>query len=158
MFQQLTTEKILKLVTWMSWTKYKFISKIYLNTHMKTQQTPNPEAQLPLLLPPQKVLKLKKVFFVCCSLKYERSNFKKIELETINFLALSIWIWDLESLHLIQSLYFFFQKMTKKLQVVVWSSRCKFFWNALDPTLVIFFWKWKEIQVRDLISALIPYL
>ena len=26
-----------------------------------------------------------------------------------------------------------FQKMSNKLQVLVWSSRCKFFWNALDP-------------------------
>ena len=45
---------------------------------------------------------------------------------------------DLESLHLIQSLQFF-SKNVKKITSVGWSSRCKFFWNALDPTLVIFF-------------------
>ena len=28
--------------------------------------------------------------------------------------------------------------MSKKLQVLVWCSRCKLFWNALDSTLVIF--------------------
>ena len=44
---------------------------------------------------------------------------------------------------------------------VGWSSHCKFFWNALDPTFVIFFGKknyLKKIQVLDLIGALIPYL
>ena len=28
--------------------------------------------------------------------------------------------------------------ISKKITSVGWSSRCKFFWNALDPTLVIF--------------------
>ena len=32
----------------------------------------------------------------------------------------------------------FFFKNTKNITSVGWSSRCKFFWNALDPTLVIF--------------------
>ena len=35
----------------------------------------------------------------------------------------------------------FFQRMTKKLQVVVWSSRCKICGTALDPIIVIFFCK-----------------
>ena len=44
---------------------------------------------------------------------------------------------DLEN-DLIQSLYFF-SKMQENTSVG-WSSRCKFFWNVLDQTLVISSW------------------
>ena len=50
-------------------------------------------------------------------------------------IKLSLVHLDLEN-DLIQSLQFF-SKMRKKISVG-WSSRCKFFWNALDPTLVTF--------------------
>ena len=40
--------------------------------------------------------------------------------------------------------------MQKNLQVLVWSSRCKFFWNGLDPTLVFFLtFFWKKLQRLD---------
>ena len=42
-------------------------------------------------------------------------------------------------------MYFFFKSnffhFQKKKTSVGWSSRCKFFWNGLDPTLVIFLTK-----------------
>ena len=39
----------------------------------------------------------------------------------------------------------FFKNEKKKTTSVGWSSRCKFFWNVLDPTVVIFF----EIQKKN---------
>ena len=57
------------------------------------------------------------------------------------YISLVHLIMDLKSLHLIQSLYFF-QKMSKKVQVLdqVLADPVVviFFWNALDPTFVIF--------------------
>ena len=38
--------------------------------------------------------------------------------------------------------------ISKKITSVGWSSRCNFFWNALDPTLVIFFGKWKNFHFK----------
>ena len=44
--------------------------------------------------------------------------------------------------HLNPIVVFFFEikifSFSKKITSVGWSSRCKFFWNGLDPTLVIF--------------------
>ena len=41
-----------------------------------------------------------------------------------------------------------FSKKVKKITSVSWSSHCKFFWNALDPTLVFCFWKWKNFHFQ----------